>query len=64
MAILFVVPHRCESNYHGNPVHVIRDHGAIGRGVLPTKEGIEDTPAAVEVWVTAVDMPDALADIV
>ena len=55
MSSCFVVPHSQEGCYDADPVKVVGDDGAIGCGVLPAENGIEDTPAssAVDLWVTA-----------
>ena len=54
MALRFLEPHQQEADDHDNPIHVVRDDGAVGCRVLPTEEGVEDTPssAAVQLWVT------------
>lgn len=53
MARRFAVAHDQEAENDEDPVHVVRDDGAVGRGVLPPQDGVEDAPAAaaVELWV-------------
>ena len=54
MPLTFVVPHRQEGYYDADPVQVVRDDGAIGCGVLPSENSVEDTPAssAIDEWAT------------
>lgn len=57
MPMPFVVPHSQEDCYDADPVKVVGDDGAIGCGVLPAENGIEDPPAssAVRLWATALE---------
>lgn len=61
-----VVPHSDEADDDEDPVHVVRDNATISSRVLPPKDSVEDTPATapVHLRVAAVDVPDALGDIV
>lgn len=60
------VSHGAEADNHDQPINVVRDNRSDCRRVLPTKNGIENTPATttVELSVAAVDVPDTLVDVV
>ena len=66
LAALLEVAHEDEGDDDEDPVEVVGEDGADGGGVGPAQEGVEDAPAAaaVELRVAAVDVPDALADVV
>ncbi|RDW67574.1 hypothetical protein BP6252_08970 [Coleophoma cylindrospora] len=55
-----------EAADHRRPVQVVGDHTSIRRTVLPTQKRVENTPppTARELWVAAVDMPHAPANII
>lgn len=55
-----------EADDDREPEEVVADDTAVGGTVLPTKQRIENTPAAatVQLGVTAVDMPDTLSNVV
>lgn len=42
-------PHDEEARDDKDPVHVVRDDAAVGRRVVPAKDGIEEAPAAATV---------------
>lgn len=44
-----VIPHEKETRDDKDPVHIVRDYSAVGGGVVPPENGIEDTPAAATV---------------
>ena len=64
--MLLAVPHAGKDDDDAKPVQVVREDRAIGGRVLPAEDGVEDPPAAtaVQLRVAAVDVPDALVDVV
>lgn len=54
---LFLAYNDPEANGDGNPVEVVRDDGSDSGGVLPSQEGVENTPkpASIQVRVAALD---------
>ena len=65
-SVLLLESHRSKANHDQNPVQVVRKDRAVRRRVRPPKYRVEDAPAAasVDFWRAAVDVPDALADVV
>jgi hypothetical protein len=57
MTMDFAVSHGQETQDDCNPVHVIRDDGAVGGRVLPAKHGVEDTPSSttIELWIAELE---------
>lgn len=47
VALGFLESHEDETSYYKDPVDVVGNDRAVGGGVLPTENGVEDTPAAV-----------------
>lgn len=66
MARGLLISHDEEANDDCNPIHIVRDDGAVCRRVLPSEYCIEDTPSttAIKFRVAEIDMPDALPDVV
>ena len=66
VALLLVVPQAGERYDHRNPVQIVCNHRAISRRVRPAEERIEYAPSssAVDFGAAAVDVPDALPDVV
>lgn len=66
IAVALLVSHGHEGQDDHKPVNVIGDDGTDRGGVLPAKDGVEDTPASASVylWVAAVDVPHRLGDVV
>lgn len=58
--------HQREGNHDRNPVEVISQHAPVRRTVRPAKDRIENAPSAasIELRVAAIDMPDALPNVV
>lgn len=49
VAFDLMVSHDEEGNDNGDPIHVVGDDRAVGRGVLPAEDRVEDTPASAAV---------------
>ena len=49
VTFLLVVAHYKEGNNDGNPIEVIREDRAIGCGVLPPEQRVEDSPSSATV---------------
>lgn len=66
MPLCLFEPQENEEDNHDNPEDIVSDDTAVSGTVLPAKQGVEDTPATttVQLRIAAVDMPDAVADIV
>lgn len=45
--VSLVEAHNDETNHDGDPVEVVREDRAVGGGVGPAEDGVEDTPTAV-----------------
>lgn len=58
MALDFLVAHGEETEHDADPVQVVGDNRAVGGAVLPTEDGVENTPAstAVELRVCELDL--------
>lgn len=63
-AVLLAPPQADEQQHDEDPVDVVGDDGAVGGRVLPAKQGVEDLPTVVSLWVAAVDVPDRLTNVV
>lgn len=49
VAFLFLVAHEKEADDHGDPVHIVRDDRTVRGGVLPSENGVEDTPSTATI---------------
>lgn len=46
-SLCLVEPDEDEGGHDEEPVEVVRDDGAVGGGICPAEDGLEDAPAAV-----------------
>lgn len=51
VALDLLVPHDDEPSNDCDPVEAVGNHGAVGSGVIPAQDGLEDSPAATTVQV-------------
>lgn len=58
MAVLLLKPQDPDSCNDRDPIEVIRYNRAVGSGVIPAEDGVENAPAAstVEFGTTALDL--------
>lgn len=68
MSLLLLEAQQHKASHDNEPVQVVRQDAADGRGVLPAQQCVEDAPAvpgaAVDFGVAAVHVPDGFADVV
>lgn len=58
--------HTNEDSNDDNPIEVVRQNRAVGCRILPAEDGVGNSPSTttIQLGITAVDVPNALTDVV
>jgi len=64
VTLFLVVPHSKKAKANSNPIQIVGDDSAVGGGVVPAKERVENTPATIQLGAATVDVPHSIADVI